>query len=102
MRESLKHLFNNHVTLEDNSQYNYSINPYELKNALGSTIAILQEYHFTKANTTDPFLYKLYRTKDGNWYDIEEANAHAEKTILRMLKSAVDHKEAHPVTKISS
>ena len=91
MRDSLKHLFSNQITLEDKSQYYYTIRPYEFTNALGVVIANLQEYAFTKKEPADaPFSCTLYRTKDGNWYDIEEASGANEKTIIRMLKSAID------------
>lgn len=92
MRESLKHLFSKEIILEDKSHFYYTINPYELKNALGSTIALLQEYSFTKKEEQNPFTCKLYKTKEGNWYDIEEVKIEEQK-ILRMLKSAIDTKE---------
>jgi len=94
MRDALKNLFSNQVILEDNSQFYYTINPYELTNALGNIIALLQEYNFTKKDdNTGQFSCKLYKTKEGNWYDFEEAQIVAEKGVLRMLKSAVDAKE---------
>jgi hypothetical protein len=92
MRESLKHVFSKEITLEDKSHFYYTTNPFELKNALGNTIAVLEEYHFTKKEEEHPFTCKLYKTKEGNWYDIDEVNV-AEQKILRMLKSAIDIKE---------
>lgn len=41
---------------------------------------------------TQSVTVKLYRTKDGNWYDIEGANILTEKKILRMQKLAIDAK----------
>ena len=38
MRDTLKNLFSNQINLEDNSQFYYTISPYELTNALGSII----------------------------------------------------------------
>ena len=94
MRDALKNVFSHQIILEDNSQFYYSIKPYELTNALGNIIAILQEYNFTKKDDNNGQSFcKLYRTKEGNWYDIEEAKIVAEKSILRMLKSAIDAKE---------
>ncbi|CAN5467921.1 hypothetical protein BH11BAC5_BH11BAC5_39130 [soil metagenome] len=94
MRESLKHLFSNQVILEDRSQFYYTIKPYELTNALGTMIANLQEYSFMqKEPANETFSCKLYKTKDGNWYDIEEATIAGDKKIIRMLKSAIDAKE---------
>ena len=100
MRDALNNLFSNQINLEDNSQFYYTISPYELTNALGSIIAILQEYNFTKkGDNNGQFSCKLYKTKEGNWYDIEEAKIVTEKSILRMLKSAIDTKENSTVSK---
>jgi len=100
MREALKNLFSNQITLENNSQYYYTINPYELTNALGHIIAILQEYNFTKNDDNrGEFSCKLYRTKEGNWYDIEATKIITEKGILRLLKSAIEAKENDTILK---
>ena len=86
--------YSNQVILEDNYQFNYHVQPYELTNALGHMITVLQEYNFIKTDDISGQLFgKLYRTKEGNWYDIEEAKMVSEKNILRMLKSAIDAKE---------
>jgi len=72
----------------------YTIKPYELTNTLGNIIAVLQEYNFTKKdNDSDQFTCKLYKTKEGNWYDIEETKTVEKSAILRMLKSAIDTQE---------
>ena len=100
MRDALKNLFSNQINLKDNSQFYYSITPYELTNALGSIVAVLQEYNFTKKDDNNgQFSCKLYKTKEGNWYDIEAAKMGAEKTVLRMLKSAIDAKEKGTILK---
>jgi len=100
MRDSLTNLLSNQITLEDNSQFYYTINPYELTNALGNIIAVLQKYNFTKNDDNDTqFSCKLYRTKEGNWYDIEGAKIVTEKGILRLLKSAIDAKENDTILK---
>ena len=94
MRDALNNLFSNQINLEDSSQFYYTISPYELTNALGSIIAVLQEYNFTKKDDNNgQFSCKLYKTKEGNWYDIEEAKTTVEKGTLRLLKSAIDTKE---------
>ena len=98
MRESLKNLFANLIILEDKNQFHYTVKPYELTNSLGNVVAILQEYTFTKSDSNSgEFLYKLYKTKEGNWYDVEETTIVAGKNILRMLKSAIDTKENNSV-----
>lgn len=100
MRDALNNLFSNQINLEDNSQFYYTINPYALTNALGSIIAILQEYNFTKrGDNNGQFSCKLFRTKEGNWYEIEEAKIVTEKSILRMLKTAIAAKENDTILK---
>ncbi|HET7117003.1 MAG TPA: hypothetical protein VFI29_10960 [Hanamia sp.] len=100
MRDALKNCFSNQITLEDNSQFYYTISTYELTNALGNIIAVLQEYNFTKKDDNNgQFSCKLYRTKEGNWYDIEVAEIATEKAILRLLKSAIDAKENETILK---
>ena len=100
MREGLKHVFSQQVVVEDKSMFYYTIQPYELTNALGNSIAILKEYHFTKKeDDNEPFSCKLYRTKEGNWYDIEEAKIITEKKMVRMLKFAIDSAENNTVLK---
>jgi len=100
MRDALKNLFCNQIILEDNSLFYYTITPYELTNALGTLIAVLQEYNFTKNDdNSGQFFCKLYRTKEGNWYDIEVAKIVTEKGILRLLKSAIDAKENDTILK---
>jgi hypothetical protein len=94
MRDALTNLFRNQITLEDKSQFYYAISPFELTNALGNIIAVLQEYNFTKKDdNSGQFSCKLYKTKEGNWYDFEDAKTTVEKVTLRMLKSGIDTKE---------
>ena len=94
MRDALNNLFSNQINLEDNTQFYYTISPYELTNALGSIKAILQEYNFTKKDDNNGQVScKLYKTKEGNWYDFEGAKTTVEKGTLRLLKSAIDAKE---------
>ena len=100
MRDALTNLFSNRITLEDNSQFYYTVSPYELTNALGNIIAVLQEYNFTKNDDNNgQFSCKLYRTKEGNWYDIEVTKIVTEKGILRLLKSAIEAKENDTILK---
>lgn len=81
----------NQVILDDRTQYFYTIKPFELKNGLGATVAILQEFIFTKdAEGNDQACYKLYKTKDGNWYDIQDLKSAMDYPVLRRLKAAMD------------
>ena len=94
MRDALKNLFSNQIILEDNIQFYYTITPYELTNALGNIIAVLQEYNFTKKDDNNgQFSCKLYRTKEGNWYDLPEINKVTNNTALIALKLAINSQE---------
>ena len=91
MRNSLKHVFSSQVVMEDGSIFYYSISPYELKNALGNNIAVLHEYSCVKKEDENgQFTCKLYKTKEGNWYDFEDSKTSVEKGLSRLLKSAID------------
>jgi len=94
MTNPLPNLLSNQIIIENNSKFYYTIKPYELSNALGNRIAVLQEYDFMKRDDSreQPFV-KLYKTTEGNWYDIEDIKPVSEKKILRLLKSAIDAKE---------
>jgi hypothetical protein len=82
------------IVLEDSSQYFYSTEPFELTNVLGNVVAVLQEYNFTKCgDNNNQFSCKLYKTREGNWYEISEPASPAEYNILRSLKMAVDREE---------
>jgi hypothetical protein len=100
MRDVLKNLFSSQITIEDNGQFYYTVTPFELNNPWGNVIAILQEYNFTKKDDNNgQFSCKLYKTKEGNWYDIEVAKITIEKGIIRLLKSAIDAKENDTILK---
>jgi len=90
--------FSHQIVVEGNNQFYYTIKPYELSNALGHRRAILREYNFTKTDDISGQLFgKLYRTNEGNWYDMEAVQLAPEKRILRMLKSAIEAKENNRV-----
>ncbi len=94
MNDTQSKLCSNQITVEGNSPFYYTVKPYELSNALGNMITVLQEYNFIKTDDISGQLFgKLYRTNEGNWYDLEEIQMGTEKRILRMLKSAIDAKE---------
>jgi len=81
---------NEQIILEDNSQYFYSVRPVEITNALGAVIATLKEYSISNVSAQ---IYKLYKTKEGNWYDIPEANPAADNAILMSLKLTINSQE---------
>lgn len=79
----------NEIILADNKRFYYSIRPYEMENSLGKVIATLAEYIFTSSDGSDVTSYKLYKTKEGNWYEIESESINS-YAVIRELKSAID------------
>lgn len=99
MRDALNQFAGNRITLEDGTQFFYTISAYELHNVLGQIIAVLDQYFFTKTESgNDQFVCKLYKTKEGNWYDVEDANSDVDKDLLRRLKLAVGERGKHVVS----
>lgn len=67
------------ITLADNSRFSYTVKQVEITNTLGAAVAVLDEYFITNYAGKN---YKLYKTKEGNWYDVAEANTGVAKNIL--------------------
>lgn len=87
MRELLKTALGKQIILEDGSKYHYVCSQVEVMNALNVVVAILEEYLITSENGV---VYKLHKTKEGYWYDIEGQKETAEQVILQHLKRAFD------------
>lgn len=77
----------NEIILQDGTQFFYTVKSIEFTNVLGATIAVLDEYSIRNSAGE---IYKLYKTKEGNWYDVPEANIEAEKAVLLSLKLAIN------------
>ena len=75
------------IILSDNSRFSYTIKQVEITNILGAAVAVLDEYLITNSAGGN---YKLYKTKEGNWYDVPEANTGVAKSILIALKLKID------------
>lgn len=89
METELTGVKNKEIILEDNNLYLYSVNPVEITNVLGAVIAVLEEYSITGSKGEN---YKLYKTKEGNWYDIADTTPVVNTPVLRALKLAIDNK----------
>ncbi|HET7116944.1 MAG TPA: hypothetical protein VFI29_10665 [Hanamia sp.] len=90
----MTNITNNQIIIQDDEEYFYSVSPYEMTNVLGSVIAILQEYTLTRMDgASELHPYKLYKTKEGNWYEINSSAPSPENNILRKLKTAIDMQE---------
>jgi hypothetical protein len=75
------------IVLSDNSRFSYSIKQVQITNILGAAVAVLDEYFITNSAGES---YKLYKTKEGNWYDVPEANKGIDKGVLLGLKLGID------------
>lgn len=87
MRDALKNVFGKELVLDNGNCFLYSIQPYEMKNVFGATVAILDEYSFTKKGTLETF--KLFRTKEGNWYNVGENTGTAQTQLFLEIKTAI-------------
>jgi hypothetical protein len=77
------------IILGDNSRFTYTIKQVEITNILGAAVAILDEYFITNSAGEN---YKLYKTKEGNWYDVAEVNKGVDKGVLLRLKIGIEGK----------
>ena len=75
------------IILSNNERFSYTIKQVEITNILGAAVAVLDEYFVTNSVGEN---YKLYKTKEGNWYDAAEANKGVNKSILLALKLKID------------
>jgi len=78
------------IVLSDNSRFSYSVKQVQITNILGAAVAVLDEYFITNSAGEN---YKLYKTKEGNWYDVPEANKGIDKGVLLRLKLGIDSKQ---------
>ena len=82
------------VLIADGIRFYYSKNTVEITNALSTIVAVLQEYLVVNSTPKNGgIICKLYKTKEGNWYDKADEKIAIDKQLLRQLKSAIDKKE---------
>jgi hypothetical protein len=70
--------------------YSYTIQDAQITNALGAVIATLTEY---KLSGSAGDTISLYRTSEGNWYDLKQSDSPFKNAIMMALKTAIDQKE---------
>lgn len=75
------------IILSDSEGFSYTIKEVEITNILGNTVAVLDEDFVTNSAGEN---YKLYKTKEGNWYDVAEANNGVNQRISLALKLNID------------
>lgn len=91
MRDQLKTSLGKQILLDDGRKFQYVITKVEVQNVLGVVAAVLQEYFIT---SEDGLVYKLYKTREGNWYDLDSQNSPLVQTILQRLKRVVEEVES--------
>ncbi len=79
------------LVLDDKSEFIYTIRPIEITNALGITIAVLDEYFITDKIGD---IFKLYKTKESNWFDFPGDKSSDNYSFLRQLKVALDNQNS--------
>jgi hypothetical protein len=77
------------IILSDSGGFSYTIKEVEITNILGNAVAVLDEYFVTNSAGGN---YKLYKTKEGNWYDMPDANMSVNQRKLMFLKVAIENK----------
>jgi hypothetical protein len=90
MESQITKMISRKVVTEDNCQYFYIATSVEIPNALRTAVTILQEYSITDIYGKN---HKLYKTKEGNWYEIESVNSSANHLLLMRLKKAINLQE---------
>ena len=88
MKTEVAGIKNYRIMLEDKRDFFYSIRPFEITNAFGVIIAVLDEYSITNK---DRDICKLYKTIQGNWFEFPGINSGDNYSFLRQLKVALDN-----------
>jgi len=74
-----------------NKTFQYSTVETEIKNAIGKVSAILLEYNITDCDEGSANVFcKLYKTKEGFWYDPATENEQVDNKTKYFIKSAID------------
>ena len=76
------------LVLDDKSEFYYVIRPFEITNALGVVVTVLDEYFITNK---DGDVFKLYKTNEGNWFDFPDVNSGKNYSFLRQLKVSLNN-----------
>ena len=80
------------ISTDDGVKYYYTTARMNAENVLGVIKAILQEYSIYLKDNPEDLLFKLYRTKEGYWYDIEYGTS-SNNLLRTKIKKAIDECE---------
>jgi len=77
------------IIVKDGNKYFYTISSYNAENPLGVIKATLKQYTLYDSEN---LLGKLYKTDDGNWYDLPMTNS-INSLLATFIKMAIDESE---------
>lgn len=80
------------IKVQDGNRYVYTTAFVKVENPLGIVKATLKEYTLYKIAETEILIGKLYRTKEGNWYDMP-GNTSINPLLRTMIKMVIDESE---------
>ena len=80
------------IIVKDGNTYVYTTSFINAENALGIIKATLKEYTLHRISETETFVGKLYRTKEGNWYDMP-GDTRVNPLLSTLIKMAIDESE---------
>ena len=80
------------IFLRNGDRYSYTISIYNAENSLGVIKATLKQFTVYQPDSTENIVCKLYRTNEGNWYDLTDSNS-TNSFLLTSIKIAIDESE---------
>ena len=80
------------IFVQNGNRYVYATTFINAENPLGIVKATLKEYTLYKIAETELLIGKLYKTKEGNWYDMP-GNTPINPLLRTMIKMAIDESE---------
>lgn len=80
------------IFVQDGYRYVYTTAFINAENPLGVVKATLKEYTVCKIAEAEMLIGKLYRTKEGNWYDMPGSTP-INPLLRTMIKMAIDEAE---------
>ena len=80
------------INVKDGNKYWYTISSYNAENPLGVIKATLKEYSIYNLDDREIFIGKLYKTEEGNWYDLPMNNS-INPLLTTLIKMAIDESE---------
>ncbi|MBV9963852.1 MAG: hypothetical protein JO072_16535 [Parafilimonas sp.] len=82
-------MYKTEISLTDGNKYYYTISTFNVENALGIVKATLKEFTLYRTDDIGVIVCKLYKTDEGNWYDLPANNLN-NPLLLTSIKMAID------------